>query len=244
MDAKKVKSKIFNFFYYYKWHILIVLFFVCILTVLTVQLLTKEKYDIRVMYAGNAILSDEDNAEFVEALKQFGTDYNGDGKTTAEVFDLIIMDEEQLQQAYEEGQNPYFLNQGTVNESRETFTFQSMASEYALLFLSPDCYDLLKENGYVVPLDSYLEPVAEGQTENFSRYDEGAIRLNSLNISVFYNIFSKLPDDTLVCIKRVKATSKGDSDEEVNQKNHIEILKKMIAFELPADFVLLGQNGG
>ena len=243
MDAKKVKSKIYNFFYYYKWHILIALFFIAILTVLTVQMVTREKYDLRIMYAGNAILSDEDNTELCEALKQFGADYNGDGKITSEVFDLIIMNDEQLQKAYEEGQNPYFLNETTVQESRETFTFQSMAGEYALLFLSPDCYKLLKENGYVVPLDSFLEPLEEGETEPFTRYDDGAVYLNSLNISVFYSSFAKLPDDTLVCIKKVKTTGKGDSEAEINQKNHIEVFKKILMFELPEDFVPSEQNG-
>ena len=45
-------KKLDNFWYHYKWHSLIALFFVLVITVCSVQMCTREEYDIHILYAG------------------------------------------------------------------------------------------------------------------------------------------------------------------------------------------------
>ena len=48
-----------NYWYHYKWHTLIVAFFVIMLTVMGVQMCSREDNDIYIIYAGPELISDE-----------------------------------------------------------------------------------------------------------------------------------------------------------------------------------------
>ncbi|MBQ9691913.1 MAG: hypothetical protein IJV70_02000, partial [Clostridia bacterium] len=85
-----VKSKIKNFIYYYKWHMLIIAFFVTVISVMVHQMVTREEYDIRILYAGQKIFSEAELTAVPDALTQLGEDYDGNGEKTAQMFDLII----------------------------------------------------------------------------------------------------------------------------------------------------------
>ena len=52
-------KKLDNFFYHYKWHSIVALFLVVVLTVTLVQACSKETFDVEVMYAGPKNLNDK-----------------------------------------------------------------------------------------------------------------------------------------------------------------------------------------
>ncbi len=235
---QNIKSKISNFIYYYKWYILIILFFVVVIGIMAHQMVSQEKYDMRIMYAGPKIFTEAEKAAVPDALVQLGEDYDGNGEKNAQLFDLIIMNDQELAEAYEAGYNPYYLNGTTVNENRETMTFHAMANEFTLLFLSPENYDLLKKHNILVALkDLGYEELP------YAAIDEYAIRLKDLDASVFFAGFACLPDDTVVCIKRISESKDGKSKADKHQANHIELFKRIVGFELPDDFVIQSQDG-
>ncbi len=230
---QNVKSKLKNFLYYYKWHILIVAFFVTVISIMAVQMATRDEYDIRVLYAGPEILTDAERAEFTDALIQLGQDYDGNGEKKAELFDLIIMDDKQLADAYDAGYNPYYLNATTVKNNRETLTFHAMANEYTLLFLAEEEYALLRNHNMLVPLKNlgYEEELP------YCAADEYAVKLSDMPISKFFKVFGDMPDDTVICIKRISESKDGKSKADKQQSDHIELFKTMVEFKLPEDFV-------
>lgn len=229
---QNVKSKIKNFIYYYKWYMLIALFFIVFITVMVVQMVTKDEFDIKLLYAGPEILSESEENKITDALCELGKDYNGDGDKICDLFNLIIMDEQQLNAAYDAGQNPYFLNMGVINENRDTLTFHAMANEYTLLLLSPENYELLRKHNMLVSLESlgYEEPPIGAK-------DEYSVYINQLEIAEFYRVFRTFPEDTVLCVKRISTNKDGESREGIAQKNHIELFKKMVEFKLPDDYV-------
>lgn len=187
---------------YYKWHILIAVFFIVIFTVLITQALTKEKFDVKVLYAGPAILTDNERNAVCEALsQQIDGDYNGDGKKNAELFDLILMSNEELSEMYELGVSDYVLNPSVIQDNRETLSVNAMAGEYVIFMIDVDYYGSLYENGAFLTLDSL------GVTSG-TRYDDCSVYLKSLDIAKFYTAFDVFPDDTLICVKRLSVNAK------------------------------------
>ena len=64
---------------YYKWHIIIAILLVVTLVFTIVHFATKEKYDIRLFYVGEAYFG-SDYAEGINSLTDFCTDITGDGE--------------------------------------------------------------------------------------------------------------------------------------------------------------------
>lgn len=226
----KVKERIKNFWYYYKWHTLIVLFFVVVITIMAVQHLGREKYDIRILYGGPAIISEQTSDEITSAFQSIlNEDHNGDGKKTVELYDLIIMNADELKKAYEKGVSPYFLNENTVQDSKDLMNFHAGVSEYLIYMVDSEYYQGLHDNSAFVALD--LFGVKGGE-----RYDDCAIYLHSLEFTKLYSVFDVFPEDTLICVKRVPLNN-GKSKSEKKQKQHMEFYKSLVSFKLPEEFV-------
>lgn len=201
-ERVKPRLSLSDIWTYYKWHILIAVFFIAIFAVLITQAVTKEKFDVKVLYAGPAILTDDERNAVCEALsQQIDSDYNGDGKKNAELFDLILMSNEELSEMYNQGVSDYFLNPSTVKDNRETLSVNAVAGEYVIFMIDVDYYGSLYESGVFLTLDSL------GVTSG-TRYDDCSVYLSSLDIAKFYTAFSVFPDDTLVCVKRLSVNAK------------------------------------
>lgn len=223
------KQKIKNFWFYYKWHTLIVLFFVVVITVMAVQHLGREKYDIRILYGGPAIIGEQTSADITNAFQSIlAEDYNGDGKKKVELYDLIIMNSDELQQAYEKGVSPYFLNENTVADSVELMNFHASVAEYLIYIIDLDNYQKLHDNSVFVALDVFGAKGGE-------RYDDCAVYLHSLDFTKLYSVFDVFPQDTLICVKRVQIRD-GKSRAEKLQQNHMSFFKALLEFKLPEEF--------
>ena len=72
--------------------------------------------------------------------------------------------------------------------------------------------------------------------------DEYAVLLSDLDAYIFFSGFACLPDDTLVCIKRISESKDGKSKADKLQSDHIDFFKSLVAFELPDDYVVPSQT--
>ncbi len=226
----KFKEKLSNFWYYYKWHTLIAVFFVTVISILVVQMASREDYDIKILYAGPKLVTDTQSAEICSAAEQIMTsDYNGDGKKNSVLNHLAIMTDEELEKLYEKGASAYILNPQKINENRNTLTSEAYAGEFLIFLLSEDCYIPLAKAGAFVPIDDLGIKAGE-------RYDECAIYLNSLDVSKFFSAFGDLPDDTLLCLRKVRTTDKGNSKQEKSFEYCKEFFIAFAEFKLPEGF--------
>ena len=66
-------KKVENFFYHYKWHTIVALFLIVTITICSVQMCSKDSYDVYVMYAGNrdikSMKNEGDVSEFSKVYK-------------------------------------------------------------------------------------------------------------------------------------------------------------------------------
>ena len=239
-DEIKTKSGfitwIDNFWYHYKWHSLIALFLVFTVTICTLQMCEKEKYDVNVLYAGGHAFSREsDGADYSEyqkimsGLKSFTKDHDGDGKVSVSFRDLYAPTEEELAVLDED---VYFSR---AYEDKNILASTMMAGDYFLCFFSPEVfesYDKVEGDGVGVftPLVSVLPYGAEVDYYN----DKGtAIKLSSLDL---YSLagFSSMPDDTVIAIRNTAFSTHLDDDKNARDyERSLEMLLNMIEYDAP-----------
>ncbi len=227
------KTKVQVFFTYYKWYILIALFFVVFITVMTVQMCTKEEYDISVMYAGNSVISDKDGAAVERSLGKLGKD----GESSV-LYELFIMSDEELNRVRSMTDEEFFevygkdrslvgMNYDSIPENKKTLAAQMFLDEYFVLLLSPDCYNILA-NGKTQYLEKLTDIGINALPEQL--YSERAIELHSLEFAKVHSAFSAFPDDTLVCFKKISQSGKKDDKRLEKRKHDIAILSNMVSY--------------
>lgn len=224
-----------NYWYHYKWHTLIVAFFVIMLTVMGVQMCSRERDDIYIIYAGPEIISDDRRGQISDAFQQMlEVDYDGNGKKTVDFMDLILMNHDELKQAYADGANQYFLNEGTVEQAKETLSVQAMAGDYVIFLIGKEWYKSLHNASAFVTFTE-LEEMGMKLPSGAKKYDDCSYYLNSLDFSEFFSCFEGFPDDTLVCVRRMTtaASIKGKKKTEKHYNNHIEYYEDILNFVLP-----------
>ncbi len=220
-EKNSLKTKISNLITYYKWYVLIALFFVVVITIMIVQACGREKYDISVMYAGNAILTDNESAEMEKAFEALAGE-----EEKAVLYELTIMNETELEEAWNKGYSAAFLNNKTIRENRETFVTHVMSDEYFILLLSPECYETLMSNNALESLDSL------GITTNGERYGEYALKLHSLEYAKENSAFSALPQDTLLCFKKMSELNENKKDKQTKRTHDTELFKRFVSYSV------------
>jgi hypothetical protein len=191
---------------------------------MTVQMLSKEEYDTSVMYAGNAIFGDKQSANIENAIGQLGAE----GEKVM-LYELVIMNDEELTKAYQSGLSSTGLNSATIRKNRETLVRNVMSDEFFILLLSPECYSTMQSNGALEKIAALGVDVAPEKL-----HSEYAVKLGSLEFAKRYTAFSVLPSDTVLCFKRISEFGAGKKDKQEKRSHDIEIFKKMVEYKVGA----------
>ncbi len=201
---KKIKNWFSNYWYYYKWGVIIVGSIIAILAFCLFQCAAKESYDVKIMYTGPHIFSVNEKDRLASAFEQIMDDYNGDGKTVADIMDITAFTDDQIRDAV--GENPaeeLLIKYApyTVDRVRQNFTSAISGDGYICL-IDKYWFDLLKNNNALVPLAEVLGYLPETSIDEYSVY------LRDLKIySFFTDSVGKLPEDTIVCFRIMPSTS-------------------------------------
>ncbi len=207
-------KKLENFWYHYKWQSLIALFFVLVLVVCTVQLCTREEYDVHVLYAGPddvRMTSGEGLSEYrilFSSLKQCVEDLDGNGEVVPNFQTLFLPSEEEIEQInkYHKEQNDGLeVQMNVVIENAEQLDGLMIISDYYLCFLSEANYLAYRDktDGFFVPLAPYV-----GDAE--VAYYEGAGDAVYLSSTAFGTLpgFEALDDSTVICLRSVSEVAR------------------------------------
>ena len=85
----KFKKWLENFWYHYKWPVIIGAFFVIVASVCFSQMATKESYDMYIRYVGDNEITRESYQDIKNSFERTKLDANGD-KKTAVAFDQVV----------------------------------------------------------------------------------------------------------------------------------------------------------
>ena len=136
---EETRKKIDNFWYYYKIHVLVVVFILFVAGVFIKDIVTKVDNDYSVAFVTEEMMTDEEISSIQSVLEKEAEDLNGDGEIHVEVQNYTIPQGDSA--------NPQLVAAG---QTKLTVDIQDGTS--MIFFLSPGCYESYKDSG-VLPAD-------------------------------------------------------------------------------------------
>lgn len=226
----KVKYWFQNYWYYYKWPVILISFFVGVLLFCFLQAETRERADAYILYTGPHFFEMGEKASLESAFSQnMRDDYDGDGKKTIAIVDMPAFSDEEIKEAVGTPEDmslmlkyaPY-----TYDRVMENFSQQAFAGETVICLLDPHWFGVLKENKGLVPLEEILGYKPDGMV------DEYGVTFSTLAFSQFFEAAGKLPEDTVICFRRLSTASAftGREAAEKNYANSKKVLCDIFAF--------------
>ena len=242
-EKSKFKLWLENFIYHYKWHSIVAAVLIVIVVVSTFQMCNKPKYDVYVMYAGNADIKmtrgGADLSEYEElytAIKRHVGDKNGDGERTLNLLNLFLPSAERIAEieALNDGTE---INYTLVRENDGSFRQNVTYGNYYICLISEHLFLEWTKEERSNPFEPITELLPDGaeytvgaEGSGYVLPNEYGVYLSSIPLKDRAG-YSLLPDDTVICFRRhIKATSKvGGIKSEVYHENCREVLKLMLA---------------
>lgn len=219
-EKPKSKTRLWleNYWYHYKWVTLIVAFFLIVGVICVFQAVQNSSYDSYIMYAGPFQLSHKEVLDIEKDFYSVVEDKDGDGKVNVAIRELFIMSAQEIENI-EEG---YEANYTLISENMKIFDQEILSGEATICLLSPYLFERVAEADGFLPIGDY---VGDAEVEYVGEY--GVL----LNSTVFGRLpgLSVLPDDTVLCVRRV-STMASLFDKKQTEKNHalnIETVKRI-----------------
>lgn len=219
-----------NFWYHYKWHTLIALFFVLLITVSSVQMCKKNSFDIYIMYAGQHDVKRTSNTGITEyetllqGLNKHAHDFDADGKTSVSFLPLFLPSGEEIKEITKE--DGVEVNTAVIKDNSEIFNTNIVYSNYYLCILSKSLYEtyrVISDVEIFVPLASYVEGT------DATLYAKDAILLSSTPLGQSAG-FADFPEDTVICLRNTTEVSQNLTG--AKSREHFEnaetVLKRML----------------
>lgn len=221
----KIAAWFDNFWYHYKAQTIIGAVAVVTAVVCTVQILTNDKYDYCLMYAGPQILAVQDLTYIQRAVATLGEDQNGDGEVKVVLKDIVMLSPEERVEAIEKKDAEF--NNEFIQTEMTSFYQQIMAGDAAIMLLSPYMYDQAKESGLFMPLSEIFDEIPD------SAYDDTGIVLSETVFGKSFNGIDDLPEDTILCIRRITSfqNMKGSKKAEKEFNANLELFKSIVNYD-------------
>ena len=211
----KVYKWIENFWYHYKWPFCIVAFFLILGIVLTVQLVSRENYDVYIMYVGDAPIPDTQYQDIQKSLTEVCKDYNEDKEVLVNFSRTAFIDDEEHEMA------------STVNASSTQFLSSMSVQPYYIYLMTPWVYDIYKDNGVFVPISELGIDVPEEWY-----YDEKAISFTKTDYATSHAGVDNLGEEVILVIKSVPYSHSKSTEAKERQAfaNHFDLLKSILEY--------------
>ena len=180
------RSRLENFWYFYKWHTIIgaVVLFGVILSLF--QLFKSNTPDAYMMYVGPSTLFVKNKEEMARRAEDFLDDYNNDGDKYLYLLEITVAVGDDI---------PYTAYQTNV-DARKRFTTEVTAGESLIYLLEESYYLELAKLDVLTPLAEVIDlDLIPDNT-----YDEYAVRVSELDF-FRQDGYSSIPDDTLLCFR-------------------------------------------
>jgi hypothetical protein len=207
---KKAIKWLDNFWYHYKWPVIIGAFFLTVFIICTVQVATRSEYDMYVRYVGNAIITETQYKDMENTLENIGGDVNEDGEKAANFAQVPYVSEDD---------NPYKndINAG----AKETMTGM-IVQPYYIYIMDKGAYDVFKGENIYTPLNQ----IFSADVSDIA-YDECAIYLKETEFYKNSPGMEWVKDDTVIVLKVAPYESIITGTKRENEIQSFEAHKKI-----------------
>lgn len=189
-------KKLDNFWYHYKWHTLITLFFLIVFTVCTVQMCTQKTNDMLVMYSGPEALDQSERDNITKVLEHLVEE---EGYAIGiNAYNVLSEDEIRALEAETDADGkPLFVNRAFYTDEYKNYGTYTGTGESSIMLLSPWLYESLYKNDRLRNISDLTDGVSEDALVN-----ECGIVLGKTDIYAKYEALQVLPEDTVICFAR------------------------------------------
>ena len=225
----KFAKWISNFWYHHKWTVIIVTFFLSILVIVGVQMLTRVKYDSTLTFAGNYSLTSDAQSKIAYDLESImGKDMNGDGEKRVSISHYPVYSESQMKEANksQKDANGVYIQvvdgQSNTTQFNQFFNFTA-SGDSSIFFLSEYLYNVLKQEGRLLSLSEVFgDDLPKGAMK-----DGYGVKLTDSSLYERFSSFEALPEDTVICIAKplVWGNSSKEKEYAKTKEYFIEMLK-------------------
>ena len=223
-----------NYWYHYKWHTIVGILVIGILTVLLVQCKNKTEYDVNIVYAGEKVISTSsatgdgitELSLITKAIESVAKDYNEDGKVRFSLRNLHILSLAELNAEKEKIDDPTqrAALESSVQSARQELRDVFYNDNYVYL-LSEDVFrewDTSSDDTVFVNIGSYAKDGAE-----YDYASERGIYISSLPIYASSDL-SLLPPDTVLCLRMPGVLKSKNSDKAYEAAE--DLIRSLLAF--------------
>ena len=202
-----------NYWYHYKWHTIVALFFAFTLLFCLVQCVKKEEADLLVVVAGDIAFPESDARDaFVTAFAANAPENQKGEKMKVEVSHYTIFSPEQMRALSTDDAGEFSPSmESALKLSSQTeydaFTSFRMTGESCVYLVSDYVYENSNLKEYAVPLSELFESLPESALDDYS------VRFSDLDFCNYYSAFGILPQDFRLLLTKplvVGKASKAD----------------------------------
>lgn len=231
LEKSAFRLRLENFWYHYKWHTIVSLFFAFTLIFCLVQCVKREEPDLLLVAAGDVAFTDTNARDaFVSAFNTVSPEGDKGKKQTVNVSHYTIFSPEQMTALSTDDAGEYSpatfsalkLNSQTEYDA---FTSFRMTGETCLYLVSDYVYENSNLREYAVPLSELFEKTPEGALDEYS------VRFSELAFYRYYSACKALPDDFRLILTKPLVVGKA-SKEAVNA-SYRELFCAIVSFEEP-----------
>ena len=216
-----------NYWYYYKWKVIIAVFLIFVVIVCTVQACSNTEDDMIVIYAGEFLSTSLEVPNIEDALSSvLPEDYSGDGKKEVALSMMTVYSEERIKELEKVDVK---IHRPTNDAELGKFQDLIVAGEYNVCLLDPWLYETVQKQGGFAKLSDALGYVPD------SAVDEYAIKLSDTEFGRYFAGVDKLPEDTYLCLRTPGALQSmlGGKSEKFDQA--VALVKAIVEFKAPIE---------
>ena len=204
-----------NYWYHYKWHTIIISFFLIIGIISTVQIFNKKTYDAYVMYVGGEEIPDTKYYDILQSLKAVSSDYDGDKEQNINFSKMAFISDPENNMA------------STVNTPTVQFLSNLVVQPYYIYLMDVEVYKLYEDAGVFVPISELYTDIPEDWF-----YDETAVYFDKTDYANSFPGVDDLGENTLLVMKIVPYSSskRVAAAERQSYENHLDMLKNILSY--------------
>ena len=229
-----------NFWYHYKWTVIIVAFFSLVFITCFVQCTQSKQVDIPVVFAGayveqsedQYIWSEQERAAVEDVFESVFRKNGGDEKREVGFMTYNVFTEQELLAKYTDENGKPSRNQGyyyaVQHNQNEIYSFNNYrgTGECAIWLVSPYVYDeLFKEKEGFVTLEELLGKKPQNAVDDY------ALRLGDTAFYRYYKQLHSIPLDTRIVFS--KAWIMGATSNASTYAEYKLLYQSIIGFEAP-----------
>lgn len=229
---KKIYNWLENYWYHNKWQTLIAAFFIFVGTVIIGQMITKDNFDVVVLYGGPHQFTPNETRQIQNALQSvMSEDFNGDGEKNLQLVSILLMTQEQIdaekKSAAASGAVVVY-NSANLIQNRSQFSSQVIAGETVICLIDPNWYTDLYKNAGFIKLSEGLGYTPDNVIDEYSMY------FADTDIADYFSALQLFPADTILCVRRKSTASFFSSAEKerIYYENQLQMFRDMMSFKV------------